>query len=75
MIDKPYMCPHCGERFAKLYRHLIPKHILRDRDTSRMPIADLDVIDMVWTLCPGSGQNPRNAESDKRRLWKDGGES
>ena len=22
-------------------------------------------------VCPGSGQYPRNAESDKRPLWKD----
>ncbi len=52
-----YKCPHCG----KLYQMaectpLIPTH---------------DYPPLCRSVCPGSGQHPRNAMSDRRPLWKD----
>lgn len=53
-----YMCPHCGLIVDKLNRvRLIPIHSVRGYSTGM--------------TCPGSQQHPRNAESDKRPLWKD----
>ncbi len=56
------MCPHCGLTFvAVLVNHLIPVHsYVPEGQTQAVP-------------CPGSRQTPRNADSDKRPLWKDGG--
>jgi hypothetical protein len=52
-----YMCPHCGEIFARLKSDsLIPTH---------------DFPKPCRSVCPGSGQNPRNADTDRRPLWKD----
>jgi hypothetical protein len=53
-----YMCPHCGDIFARLRDGLIPIH-----DFPR-PGAG---------ACPGSQQTPRNPYSDRRPLWKNGG--
>jgi hypothetical protein len=47
------MCPHCGELFARLANSLVPIH----DDAS------------CGTVCPGSGQTPRNPRSDMRPLW------
>ncbi len=56
------MCPHCGQlwsaRAVHKHGHLIPEH--------NFPLKGTD-------KCPGSGQVPRNPESDMRPLWKDGG--
>ena len=55
------MCPYCGERFT------------RSELVRAMPIPSL--IPMHYfdrRECPGVGQNPRNAETDRRPLWKDG---
>jgi hypothetical protein len=50
-------CPHCGREYsAKACKPLVPKHGLC---AERI------------TVCPGSGQVPRNAETDRRPLWKD----
>ena len=47
-----YKCPHCGWLTEQLRNRLIPPHPVRGyRD---------------GMICPGSNQNPRNAESDKR---------
>jgi hypothetical protein len=54
-----YMCPHCGEIFTRLADSLIPTH---------------DFPKPCREVCPGSGQTPRNPDSDRRRLWKDGDE-
>lgn len=48
-------CPHCGELYSER-NQLIPTHQYPKRS---------------GRLCPGSGQTPRNAESDRRPLWKD----
>lgn len=49
------MCPHCGELFdLKEPDYLIPYH---------------DHLKPLRVLCPGSKQNPRCAESDRRLLW------
>lgn len=53
------VCPHCGWEFERTRRHLnrlVPDHYWP---------APFDA------LCPGSQQNPRNPDSDKRPLWKD----
>lgn len=58
------MCPHCGFRYdpngVPWHLHcsverLVPEHFL-DGGPGR---------------CPGSWQNPRNPESDRRPLWRD----
>lgn len=61
-----YMCPHCGWRFDALLAHqnkfgagLVPEHAYPRYG----PVGG--------RLCPGSNQNPRNPESDRRPLWKD----
>ncbi len=51
-------CPHCGREYsARACRPLIPSHEIHG------PLVNM--------RCPGSGQTPRNAASDKRILWKD----
>jgi len=59
-MNEPYtrtlvMCPHCGELFSAR-NQLIPTH---------------DYPKPCRSVCPGSGQVPRNPESDNRPLWKD----
>lgn len=52
------MCPHCGWRYpVGRGRGLVPGHAVRGYRTGM--------------YCPGSAQNPRNPESDRRPLWKD----
>ena len=59
----PMKCPHCGKVYANLRSSLIPDHpCVVERDWPG---------NYVMIQCPGSGQYPRNAESDKRPLWKD----
>ncbi len=60
MEELDLMCPHCGRRFSQRQRvnGLVPKHELTRGEYYQ-----------IW--CPGSEQNPRNAETDKRVLWKD----
>lgn len=49
------MCPHCGRLFTQLVKgRLIPTH---------------DHPPPCRAVCPGSGQNPRNSETDRRPLW------
>jgi hypothetical protein len=49
------MCPHCGWRF----------------DSDRLSGGLVPGHDFSGWSCPGSGQTPRNPESDRRPLWKD----
>jgi hypothetical protein len=49
------MCPHCGELFVQLDNGLIPSHF--------------DSAFEVHGICAGTGQGPRNPESDRRPLW------
>ena len=50
-------CPHRGREYSdRACRPLIPTH---------------DYPKLARQVCPGSGQQPRNAESDMRPLWKD----
>lgn len=50
-------CPHCGREYSSRARKpLIPTH---------------DYPPTCRSVCPGSGQTPRNAETDFRPLWKD----
>ena len=53
------MCPHCGTTFAG-WMDLTPRHSTVVDAFSGQP---------SLTVCPGSQQNPRNAESDARTLW------
>jgi hypothetical protein len=50
------MCPHCGEIFKMRSDALIPTH---------------DFPKPCRSVCPGSGQYPRNPKTDRRPLWKD----
>ena len=59
----PMKCPHCGKVYKNLRTPLIPEHT-SDNLYVQPSIG-------VWIICPGSGQYPRNALSDKRPLWKD----
>jgi hypothetical protein len=50
-------CPHCGREYSpQACKPLIPTH---------------DWPPPCRAVCPGSGQIPRNAETDRRPLWKD----
>ncbi len=53
-------CPHCGWEYTPTadgdYYLNVPNH-------SWPPLAR--------QVCPGSAQHPRNAEADRRPLWKD----
>ena len=71
------MCPHCGSLFssADCVNSLIPVHVFIVTVAAQMSKAALEsgaVEEKV--ICPGSEQGPRNPGSDRRRLWKDGGE-
>lgn len=53
------MCPHCGVLFeCRRLKHgrLIPTH---------------DYPKPCRAVCPGTHQNPRNPETDKRPLWSE----
>ena len=55
------MCPHCGRTFLpRKCKPLVPKHEWLPNYYATESVA-----------CPGSEQHPRNADSDKRPLWKD----
>jgi hypothetical protein len=50
-------CPHCGKHFSQEEcKPLTPTH--------NWP-------KITRQVCPGSQQQPRNAETDHRPLWKD----
>ncbi len=49
------MCPHCGLLIRPDKDSLIPYHYYH--------------ADQNCQTCPGSKQNPRCAESDRRLLW------
>ena len=65
--ETPLKCPHCGMTYLpsqvpwhlNSVQQLVPEHFYPESPER----------------CPGSWQNPRNALTDHRRLWKDGGES
>lgn len=68
-------CPHCGIT-NKRWRScsLIPKHTFIVKAARDMKAAALESgASEEEIVCPGSGQYPRCAASDKRPLWKDGG--
>lgn len=72
-MTTPYKCPHCGWTYdpSILGYGLVPQHAERP-----LPVADAVAWDGEAALpCQGSGQHPRNAETDHRRLWRDGGEA
>jgi hypothetical protein len=53
------MCPHCGFKYDPSING-----------------EGYQLVPNHWYKgedCPGQDQHPRNAESDKRPLWKDGG--
>jgi hypothetical protein len=52
-----HMRPHCGMRYPPR-PGLVPEHSAALGNSASCP-------------CPGSGQNPRNPETDRRPLWKD----
>jgi hypothetical protein len=67
------MCPHCGMTYDPAE---VPWHL---RSVSRLVPEHFTSAAAGAERCPGSWQNPRNPESDRRSLWKDapaeGGES
>jgi hypothetical protein len=63
------MCPHCGWIFpsrAAWENPEIPGKVPRHPEC-------LDKLPGTPGECPGSLQHPRNPESDRRPLWRDGG--
>lgn len=54
MTEQTGMCPHCGEEVGLAEGGLTEYH---------------DWPKPTRQVCPGSGQNPRCAESDARPLW------
>lgn len=70
-----YMCPFCGRQYsARACKPLIPTHVFVTSGLRHMSAAALESGAAEEEMeCPGSGQTPRNAESDRRPLWKDGG--
>lgn len=62
-----YMCPHCGWKYD-------PGAVPREGGISAYDLVPThDWPQPCRQVCPGSRQTPRNAESDRRPLWKDGG--
>ncbi len=63
-----YHCPHCDREFSA-----------SGYTAAAVPVACKPLTPIhSWTApddksyrCPGSEQTPRNAESDRRPLWKD----
>lgn len=53
-----FMCPHCGWTYQPDGDgwSLVPTH---------------DFPKPARAVCPGSQQTPRNAQTDRRPLWKD----
>lgn len=74
-MNNIYKCPHCGREYSsRACKPLIPDHDFIARAASQMSGAAMDSGAYEELVkCPGSGQTPRNAQSDKRPLWKDGG--
>lgn len=60
MPPRPLKCPHCGHGFT--YDQV--------GFASPIPGCIPSHGDERWA-CPGTGQAPRNALSDRRPLWKD----
>jgi len=57
-------CPHCGREYSqRACRPLVPVHKIKQYNSH--------TCDKRLEQCPGSGQVPRNAETDMRPLWKD----
>lgn len=58
MIRIPEMCPHCGLRYDRQIcgDGLVPVH---------------HAAEPTRGVCPGSGQVPRNPETDRRPLWSE----
>lgn len=61
------MCPHCGWRYRWRDHETDPWGFVGLVPIHGSPLPNAEP-------CPGTGQAPRNPESDRRRLWKDGGE-
>jgi hypothetical protein len=64
-LETPLMCPYCGLTYL---RSEIPWHL---RSVNNLVPEHFHP--SPPDRCPGSWQNPRNAETDRRPLWKDGG--
>ena len=68
------MCPHCGWQYD-------PAAFVGKPGVPRSPYALVPPHDMVGRTnddpdpgtCMGEEQHPRNPETDRRPLWKDGG--
>lgn len=70
-MKSEYMCPYCGWKFD-VRENLVPSHVLTVYHPSEMSAAALESGASEESIdCPGSGQYPRNALSDRRPLWKD----
>jgi hypothetical protein len=72
-------CPHCGWKYDPYLMPtsldtagLVPMHNYVINSPIYMSAAALDSGAVEEEVkCPGSMQIPRNAESDRRLLWKD----
>lgn len=62
-VQSKYKCPHCGWTYDP------SKH---EDGFSFVPDHLADSYDRLMS-CEGALEHPRNAESDRRPLWKDGG--
>jgi hypothetical protein len=60
------ICPFCGWKYRpREYQPALSPHEFVPHHPYPQPGGS-------W--CPGTEQHPRNPETDRRRLWKDGGE-
>lgn len=59
------MCPHCGWQYDQAAEEKKRKNPI----PGKVPTHDYPK--MCRSVCPGSGQVPRNPETDNRPLWKD----
>lgn len=78
-INTVLICNVCGALFpqsAAVAGRLIPEHMIVSCNPRDFPAAALECGAVSCEFaCPGSEQNPRNSETDRRPLWKDGGVS
>ena len=68
-------CPYCGREYSqRACKPLVPDHGFIVKAASQMSVEALESgASEEYQACPGSGQFPRNAETDMRPLWKDDG--
>lgn len=66
-------CPYCGWKYPFVHGLVPPHNYVVTAVPSVVVSVPEDEAHLEVRPCPGSQQAPRNPESDKRPLWKDGG--